>query len=174
LTDIHRTLLQEHDAAHISESTPEKITEFAKNSYVLLEPVFGPIKKGRIHTRRQGPYKVLANTGNTYTLENLVTKKPVRIHINRLVPFIFDPDRVNPQLIAARDIDEFAIDLIMSHRGTFQNKRKLEFKTQWVGYDSSYNTWEPWKNLKDTEKLHDYLKSINLTKEIPSAYRNKT
>ena len=70
LTDIHRTLLQEYDDAHISKSTSTEVTEFAINSYVLLEP-------------KQGPYKVLSISGNTYTLENLVIKKPVRVHINR-------------------------------------------------------------------------------------------
>jgi hypothetical protein len=171
LIEIHRTLMKEHDDAHISSSTPSEITEFSINSYVLLEPVLTPLKQGRTNTRRTGPFLVTGISGNTYTLDNLVTKKSVRVHINRLVPFIFDPTKTNPQLVAARDSNEYHIEMITSHRGRFTNKRKLEFKVHWAGYDETYDTWEPWKNLKETDKLHEYLRLINLPNEIPNNFR---
>ena len=36
--------------------------------------------------------------------------------MNWLEKFIFDPERVNPQSVAARDVDEFHIEMILSHR----------------------------------------------------------
>ena len=96
----------------------------------------------------------------------------MRVHINRLVPFLFDPERVNPQSVAARDVDEFHIEKIMSHRGPFINKKALQFKVNWSGYDSLYDTWEPWKNQRNTEKLHEYRRLINLPNEIPLEHRS--
>ena len=90
----------EKDDAHISNSTFSEDTEFSLESYVILEPVLTRIKKGLINTRRSGPFLTKVISGNTHTVENLVN---VRVHINRLVPFIFNPERVNPQSVAACD-----------------------------------------------------------------------
>ena len=112
--------------AQISNSTPSEVTEFSLESYVLLEPVLTSInKKGRINTCHKGPFLIKGISGNTYTLENQRNKKSVWVHINRLVPFIFGPERVNPQSVAAPDVDEFHIESILSHR---DYKRSLEFK----------------------------------------------
>ena len=92
------------------------------------------------------------------------------MHINRLVPFIFDPENVNPQAVAARDVDEFHIEIIISHRGGFTNKRSLEFKVRWVCYDETNDTWEPWKTMRNTDKLHGYLRLINIPNETPKEY----
>ena len=127
LIEIHRTLIKERNDAHISNSTPLEVTEFPLESYVVLEPVLTPLKKGRINTRRTGPFLIKGISGN----------KSVRVHINQLVPFIFDPQKVNPQAVAARDVDEFYTEMIFSHRGRFTNKRSLEFKVRWVGYDKT-------------------------------------
>ena len=139
LIEIHRTLINENDGAHIGNSTPSEVTEFSLELYVLLKPVLTPIKKGLIKTRRTGPFLIKGISGNPYTLANLVKKKFVRVHINRLVPFIFDPERVNPQSVASRDVDEFHIEMILSHRGLFINKRSLEFKIHWAGYTTPGN-----------------------------------
>jgi len=130
--------------------------------------VSGP--KGRLHTRRTGPYLIIDSSDNNYTLLHLISKKQLRVHINRLVPFLFDPDRTDPQKVAAHDVDEFHIEMILSHRGRFSNKRSLEFKVKWTGFDETYNTWEPWKELKNVEQLHDYLRLLNLEKEIPKGH----
>jgi hypothetical protein len=168
LMRIHRDTLKAGDDARLQNEDTEH-TVYANGSYVLLEPVTGP--KDRLHTRRTGPYIINSSSNNNYTLENLVSKKLLRVHINRLVPFIFDPKRTDPQKVATHDVDEFYIEMILSHRGRFTNKRELEFKVRWAGFDDSYDTWEPWKNLKDTEQLHDYLRLINLPNEIPKGHR---
>jgi transposase InsO family protein len=169
LMQIHRMILIEGDEIRVAENSNDNFTVFSNHSYVLLEPVTGP--KGRLHTRRTGPYRVISSSNNNYVLENLVSKKQLKVHINRLVPFLFEPDRTNLQKIAAHDVDEFHIEMILSHRGRFTNKRKLEFKVRWSGFDETYDTWEPWKNLSSVEQLHDYLRLINLPHEIPKSHR---
>ena len=51
--------------------------------------------------------------------------------------------------------------------------KTLQFHVKWRGFDESYNTWEPWKNLRETEKLHRYLISKGLHKLIPAKFRDK-
>jgi transposase InsO family protein len=169
LMRIHRQILTDTDKSRL-ENTDDEFTEFTNGTYVLLEPVTGP--KGRLHTRRTEPYIIISSSNNNYTLENLVSKRQLRVHINRIVPFLFDPKKTDPQKVAAHDADEFHIEMITSHRGRFSNKRNLEFKVKWTGFDESYDTWEPWKNLKDVEQLHDYLRLLNLAHEIPRDHQH--
>ena len=72
LIEIHRTLIKEKDDAHISNSTPSEVTEFSLESYVVLEPVLTPIKKGRINTRHTGPFLIKSISGNAFSLESLL------------------------------------------------------------------------------------------------------
>ena len=44
---------------------------------------------------------------------------------------------------------------------------------KWRGFDDSFNSWEPWKNLRDTEKLYRYLIIHGLQKQIPAKFREK-
>jgi hypothetical protein len=87
------------------------------------------------------------------------------------VPFLYDPKRTNTLKVATHDVDEFHIEMILSHRGRFTNKRDLEFKVRWTGFDETFDTWEPWKNLRDVSQLHDYLRLIKLPQEIPKNHK---
>ena len=48
----------------------------------------------------------------------------------------------------------------------------LKFLIKWLGYDDTHNTWEPWKEVRDVEVLHTYLRANNLTKIIPKKFSN--
>ena len=169
LIEIHRTLIKEKDDAHISNSTPSRVTEFSLESYVLLETILRPIQRGLINTRRTGPFLIKGISGNAYTLENLINK--ILFEFTSIGWYHFDPERVNPQSVALSDVDEFYIKMILSYRGHFTYKRSLELNVRWVGYDEAYDTWEPWKNLRNTDKLHDYLSLINFPNKIPIEHR---
>jgi hypothetical protein len=47
----------------------------------------------------------------------------------------------------------------------------LTFLVEWYGYDESESSWEPWKNLRDTSQLHEYLARKTLTKLNPAKFR---
>ena len=75
----------EKDSQHLADA-PNPSSGFTVDFYVVLEPVTGP--KGRLQTRLLGPYQVIGNKGNSYTLLNLVTKKEFITNVSRMVPFI--------------------------------------------------------------------------------------
>jgi hypothetical protein len=72
---------------------------------------------------------------------------------------VFSNDDVEALADAAQsNPGEFHIESILEHRGMPKKRKTFEFLVRWTGYDPSYDTWEPWDNLKQTAPLISYLK----------------
>ena len=127
----------------------------------------------KFHPRLKGPYLVANFQGDKYTLRNLVTDELEDFHVTRLREFRYDDRFVDPRDIALRDVEEYYVERILAHSGNPTKLKTLQFHVKWRGFDESYNTWEPWKNLRETEKLHRYLISKGLHKLIPAKFRDK-
>ena len=168
LIQIAEQSIRDADNAHISTYSADR-TEFPVNSHVLLDYPTNP--PTRLHTRKRGPYKVIRFSGNDYVLLDLVSNKEQTVNITRLSPFEFDPLRTDPRQVANKDQSAFDIDQVLAHRGNLHLKRTLEFLVSWVGYDATYNSWEPWKNVRNTLQLHTYLRTKGLTSVIPKNFR---
>jgi hypothetical protein len=155
--------LRRKDEAHVADQ-PE-VTVFADGSFVLAQYETGPLT--RLHTKWQGPLEVMSHKDSEYTLMNLVSKKIKKIHASKLKQFIFDPSRVEPLDIARRDYMEYFIEKVLAHRGDPLRVSSLWFNIKWLNYDDTHNTWEPWSGVRLTDALHDYLKTVNLSRLIP-------
>ncbi len=46
-------------------------------------------------------------------------------------------------------------------------KTEWSFKVRWTGYDESFDEWLDWNEIKNVDKLHDYLRRNNLGNHIP-------
>ena len=75
--------------------------------------------------------------------------------------------------IALRDLDEFYVEKILAHHADISRLKTLAFHVKWRGFDESFNSWEPWKNLRETEMLHRYLIIHGLQKLIPAKLREQ-
>jgi hypothetical protein len=64
--------------------------------------------------------------------------------------------------IARRDYLEFFVEKILDMTGDVTKVSTLSFLVKWLGYDDTYNTWEPWKNIRITDEVHVYLKANNM------------
>ena len=60
----------------------------------------------------------------------------------------------------------------LEYRGDLQRKTSLEFPVNWFGYSDEHNSWTSYANLRDTEKLHEYLIANNLQRLIPRKFTN--
>lgn len=165
LVKISQDLLQATDAKHLASTSPT-LTEFAIDTHVLVAYEAGP--PTRLHTRWRGPMKILSRHKSEYLLLDLVTGKEKTFHVKNMRIFRFDPLSVDPLDVARRDYSEFFVEKIIEHKGDFRKVSTLTFKVRWLRYTDEYDTWEPWKNLRNLAPLHEYLRSIGKDKLIPS------
>ena len=64
----------------------------------------------------------------------------------------------------ATENQEYLVDAILEHRHANDGRplaRNLEFKVRWLGYGPKHDSWEPWKNLRDTVHVEDYARRAN-------------
>ena len=58
---------------------------------------------------------------------------------------------------------------ILAHHGDISRLKTLAFHVKWRGFDESFKSCEPWKNLCETEMFHRYLIIHDLQKLMISA-----
>ena len=168
LNDNAVNRLQTSDQRRLATNT-EPETVFDIGSYVLTLNPRGP--ETRLNCKWLGPFKVVHFNKSTYTLLNLITKKTRDVHASQIKPFRFDPAKRSPTDIARRDYMEFFIEKIISHRGDKKSPSTMQFLVKWLNYDDTHNTWEPWKSLRMTDQLHDYLRLQKMKSVIPKEFR---
>jgi transposase InsO family protein len=171
-------LAQKHqigkDQAHIfqKKQTATHPTKYAIGSYVLLEYAAGGLRRGppnKLMPFLEGPFKVVNLYGTRYTLQNLINGETRDVHVSRIRPYLNTEDTSLEKMrsIAVRDHHEFVVDSILEHTGDPKKKSELSFKVRWQGYTEEHDSWEPWKNLRLVEQLHDYLRSHDMAKLVP-------
>ena len=153
----------------VQNAKPIKI--FPVGSYVLaLYPVNPPT---RLHTKWQGPFQVVSFIDSEYVLLNIITNKTRTAYSKSLKEFIFDSTKSSAVDTARRDYMEFFIESVLEHTGDAKRPSSLYFKVKWLNYDDSHNSWEPWKELRKCDKLHDYLRAHkNLKGLVPAEFLN--
>lgn len=110
---------------------------------------------------------MINSIGSKYVLQDLLSGKNFETHISNLHPFNFDATRTDPVEVSMHDNQEFLIENILSHRGDKTRRSTMEFLVQWEGFAESYNSWEPYANLRDTAKLTEYLAANRMRSLIP-------
>ena len=84
--------------------------------------------------------------------------------MNRVDRIVLDPNRTYACTRTARTG-------VRVTRGNISSYGALEFEVKWLNYPSESNTWEPWRSLRKTDKLHNFLISKNLRHLIPKEFR---
>lgn len=164
LIEVAQETQMKHDTHHLS-SFDSDFTEYPINSYVLFNPPAGD--RPKLQTRKKGPFQVVNFVGSKYVLQDLLTGKNFDTHISNLSPFNFDATRTDPTTVAQHDEQEFLIEAILDHRGDRTRRSTMEFLVRWEGFAASYDSWEPYANLRDTAKLSEYLANNRLRSLIP-------
>jgi hypothetical protein len=117
--------------------------------------------------------KVIGNTGNTYTLQNLIDNKYEQVHIKLIHPFEYDPDNTDPADVARKDyISGFVVEQILSHHGDKHRRSTLDFLVKWQGLDDTHNLYIPYSELTKNPVLHQYLFENGMKVLIHKEFRN--
>ena len=138
-------------------SNAKPLTIFPVGSYVLALYPAGP--PTRLHTKWQGPCKVLSHILSEYKILNIITKVERTVFAGTLKPFLFDPKKTTAEETARRDYMEFFIEAILDHRGDLKRPSTLTFLVKWLNYDDAHNSWEPWNELRKCDVLHDFIRN---------------
>jgi transposase InsO family protein len=161
------------DQQHMAESSPQR-TEFAIGSYVLVNYHGTALRAGppsKMQTYLRGPLKVLSVNVNTYTLENLISHKSELVHVTDIRPFNYDPNMTDPATVARKDIiSETLIERILEHSGDVKKRTTLDFKVRWEGQPATNDLWLQYKELRDNEQLHTYLRANGMSNLIPEKF----
>lgn len=164
------------DNAHLKskEVDASKLTSFPVDSLVLCSypEVLGgkPRPPTKLHSYWEGPFRVINNVGDKYSIENLTTKVIKDVHVTRLKQFVFDPKQTDPTRIAAADKGMFIVEKVLGHQGNTKKSSTLKFLIHWLGYPNEDDSWEPWSNMRDNSAVHEYLISKGLEKLIPKKF----
>jgi hypothetical protein len=134
-----------------------KVVEFDVDEYVLITyPNKRPTKLSSMY---RGPMKVMTKIrDDIFEVMDLVSQKVLTVHVDRLRKF--NAGKMNEQellKLASADVDEYIVKEILEHKYEGSKKKSnLWFLVSWEGYEPEYNSWEPYKNLKDVEALDTY------------------
>jgi len=157
----------------VEHSMPGPVTQFEPDSYVLVaypETGMGRKPPSKLHTQLKGPYQVIrAIDPHHYLIRNLTTRKEDTVHITSMKTFRFDAARTNPTEVSLRDKQEFFVERVLYHVGDMSDKRALFFKVKYVNLAVTDGTDDllTWKELRNVEALHNYLRDNNLAQHIP-------
>ena len=69
---------------------------------------------------------------------------------------------------------EYFVEKILGHTSDSKKPTSMSFHVQWLNYDYSHNTWEPWKNLRLCDALHVYFQNNNMSRFIPKILEGST
>jgi hypothetical protein len=173
-------LLKAHDAKH-AETQKQEETDFANGSYVLMTYPQGPSRHSqppsKLQTNWKGPLQVVSHQGSDYMLRDIVTHKARKnpVHVSRLKQYAHEGTQLTPAQAARRDLQEYPIQEVLEHRfiqgRKTGGKNEMQFKTRWLGYGPSDDTWQSWRSLVDTKALHRYLHEQHMDKLIPPKFR---
>lgn len=147
------------------------IAEFNRGDQVLVnypDNAMGNKPPNKLLTHLKGPFKVLSHEGPKYTVENPTTRTTEAVHISRLRPFNYDPNNIDPQEVARKDLNMYVVEKIIRHKGKLTGpKALLLFLVRWQNCPPEEDTWEPWSSLYKTVAMQEYLHRIGKPQIIP-------
>ena len=86
----------------------------------------------------------------------------------------YDITTVDPQAVAAKDLEEYVVERVLAHNPTYkpsQHKKNLEFLIKWRGYGEEDNIWVKWHDLTNNSVVHAYCIENGLKSLVNKIYR---
>jgi hypothetical protein len=81
-------------------------------------------------------------------------------HATLLTPYretdLHGPNDTRPAPDLVEGEEEYEVEALLAHR---RAGNRYQYLVKWKGYDTSYNTWEPERNLTHMEELLDEYKN---------------
>jgi hypothetical protein len=140
-------------------------TVFEDGSHVLVEHRHNALRRGPVSKLLpflKGPLLVKQHNPKTgiYVLQDLVTGNCKDYHVSNLREFLYDERTLTPMQAALTDtLDEFVAEKVIRMKGDTRGSRaNLSFRIRWAGYGEADDTWEEWKNCRDSFAVQTFLR----------------
>ena len=122
----------------------------AVGSYVVMSRL-----GTKLDSPYRGPYLVVSRVHNSYTLQDLRITKTFVVDATRLRTFQVS-EGVDPLKIAALDVEEDIVEIILDHRTlNLKTKKQYEFKIKFV---DSTEVWLPYMQIRNNAALDAYIR----------------
>ena len=90
----------------------------------------------------QGPLRVVSHIGPMYTLLDLTTNRQEEVHIKRLRPFNYNPEKVNPIEVANAEKQLWTVEKKVQHQWSPKCRTTMSFLVKWRDIPDKL-TWKP-------------------------------
>ena len=169
--------LHDRDEKHLISKSEKEATAFPIGSYALVYKEANASDKLKMNW--QGPFRVIKKESiatekgvkereDAFVLQCIGTGKIYSVSAHSMKPFSYRSEE-DMQVVRQRDTNEWLVEKVLDHTGEPKQKSKMDFLVKWVGLDSSFNRWLPWKEMRLNVRLHEYLmkKGGEFAKLIP-------
>jgi hypothetical protein len=146
---------QRHLAIKHDRATQSGLShELAVGSYVVMSRLETSVDT-KLDSPYTGPYLIVSRVHNSYTLQDLRTSKEFVVDASRLRTFQVS-EGIDPLKIAALDMDEDIVDIILDHRTpSLRAKKQYEFKVKFI---DTTEVWLPYMQVRHNSALDTYIR----------------
>jgi len=145
------------------QESDDKAVHFEVDEFVLVTHPHNR-RPSKLASLYRGPMRIVqVIRDDLYEVLDLVSMKPMQVHLDRLRKFKYrELNDQGAREIAAADANEFIVQEILEHRfggNGRKTKANLQFLVHWQDYGPEEDTWEPYSNLKDVAALDEYARA---------------
>ena len=118
--------------------------KYQPGDFILWNPQEHPksFRSTKLAPKLLGPYVVIHQKTNDITCQHLQSHTEHVFHSSRVSPYI--GSEVSAKNISLLDAEEYVVESITNHRGTWKHLSMMEFLVNWRGYAPEDSTWERW------------------------------
>ncbi|KAJ9528007.1 hypothetical protein QJQ45_005550 [Haematococcus lacustris] len=153
----HFMELAQRRQAHLANKGRKEV-EYHIGQLVLLSTKnlrMKPGKAKKLLPRFIGPFKVLEHVGPVAVrldLPQAMARMHPVFHVSLLRPYTSEHPHLPPPVEWLVEAPLYEVEKLLAHRGV-RAGRARGYLVKWLGYDDSYNTWEPRNNLVNCQEV---------------------